>query len=524
MKPYQLTDAREAVSRIRDGSVISFNGIGMIGLAEQFFIEMEKRYLKEGHPRSLTLYSACGLGSQRGEINALAHPGMITCIMVGYIFPYAVFGPAIKANEIEGYNLPQGIISANYREAAAGRPGFYSKVGLNTFADPRQHGCALNEISKRKLVELAETDGGEYLFYRTVKPDVCVLRGTTADPSGNITLEKEVNVSDTLSLAMAVHNNGGLVMVQVERLTDVPADPQAVRIPGALIDCIWVSSDQEQTNLSGYNPYYSGELHAPREIVDQMCIDSLSRGKYPGTKRTPAERIIARRAALELKDSYMINLGIGTPMLAASEALQMGIITDKHHISIETGVMGGVPVPDAFGAVINPDAIYDMASQFDFYEGGGLDATFVGALEIGKTGDVNVIRKGDTLIGAGGFNHVTYSAKKIVVCSKFRVGSGYGFENGNITINDGHADKFVEEVECIALNAQYFRSLGKKIIYVTERCVFELDDEGLVLTEIAPGLHPYFNVLIWIPFPVKVAPRLKNMPAVCFDVDFDAGA
>lgn len=523
MYPRQLTTVEQAVAQIKDGAILSFNGIGMIGLAERFFPAMEQRFQCGGHPNSLTLYSACGLGGKNQEICCLAHPGMVSCIIVGYIFPYAVFAPAIKANKIEGYNLPQGIISTNYREAAAGRPGFYSKIGLHTFADPRQAGCALNEISTQKLVELQKLDGDEYLFYRTVSPDVCVLRGTTADPAGNITMEKEVNVADALSLAMAVHNNGGRVMVQVERLSGIPAYPQAVVIPGALVDDIWLSPDQAQTNLPDESPYYSGQLRAPQQQLDEMCIQNLTRDRMPGKSLTTAERIIARRAALELKDSFMVNLGIGTPMLAASEAAQMGIMTDRHHLSIETGVMGGVPVPDAFGAVINADAIYPMAAQFDLYEGGGLNATFVGALEIDQHGNVNVIRKGDSLIGAGGFHHVTQAAKKVVICSKFRVGSGYASKDGQVTVLDGRADKFVEEVECIALNASYFRSLGKKIIYVTERAVFELDNDGLVLTEVAPGLHPYFSVLAWMPFQVKVASRLKNMPSICFDFQMRSG-
>ena len=389
-------------------------------------------------------------------------------------------------------------------------------MGLHTFADPRQQGCALNKRSDQPLVELREVDGEEYLFYRTVCPTVCVLRGTTADSVGNITMENEVNVADALSIAMAVHNSGGRVMVQVEHLRDDHANPQSVIIPGALVDDIWVSPNQRQTNLPENSLYYCGQLRADEQTVREMCLANLSRERRPGKPLTSAERIIARRAALELQDSFLINLGIGTPMLAASEAMEMGILSDRHHLSIETGVMGGIPAPDVFGAVLNADAIYPMSSQFDLYEGGGLDATLVGALEIDRHGNVNVIRKGGALIGAGGFHHVTQAAKKVVICSKFRVGSGYGWEDGHPTVLDGTTDKFVDEAEYIALNAPYFRSLGKKIIYITERAVFELDDDGLVLTEVAPGLHPYFSVLAYIPFPVKVHPRLKNIPAACF--------
>lgn len=517
MKPRQLTTVAEAVSRIKDGAVFSFNGIGAIGFPDLFFPAMEERFLKEGHPRDLTLYSACGLGTGEYEIRHLAHPGMISCLMVGYILPYSIFAPALKAGEIEGYNLPQGIISMNYRAAAAGRPGFHSKVGLHTFADPRHQGCALNERSKRQMVTVEKVDGEEYLFYRTVRPDVCILRGTTADPRGNITMEREANVADALSMAMATRNNGGQVFVQVERLSDEYANPQQVRIPGGMVDAIWVNAGQPQSNREGYSPYFSGEQRAPKELVDELCLDCLRRDRFPGKPLSAAERVIARRAALELKGCRTVNLGIGTPMLAASEAVEMGILTEDHHLSIETGVMGGVPVPDAFGAVINADAIYDMASQFEFYEGGGLDVSLVGALEIDSHGNVNVIRKGDVLFGAGGFHHVTHSPDKIVVCSRFRRGSGFTLENGRVGLAEGTEDKFVKEVECIALNAPYFRSLGKRLIYVTERCVLELEDDGLVLTEITPGLHPLYSVLQYIPFPVKVARRLRYMPTVCFD-------
>lgn len=518
MKPKQLTTAGEAVSRIRDGATLSFNGIGMIGLAEQFFSAIESRFLSEGHPKGMTLYSACGLGGGSTPIiSRLTHPGMLRCLMVGYIAPYAAFAPQIHSNQIEGYNIPQGIISTNYRAAAAGRPGFFSKIGLHTFADPRHHGCALNQISRRKVVELKEVDGDEYLFYRTVRPDVCVLRGTTADPDGNITFEKEVNVSDSLSLAMAVHNNGGLVMVQVERLSQNHAHPKDVRVPGCLVNAIWLSPDQAQTNLPGYNPYFSGELRAPEELVAQMCADNLTRERMPGKPLGIAEHIIARRAALELRGCKLVNLGIGMPMLAASEARQMGLSFQDLHLSIETGVMGGIPVPDAFGAVINADAIYDMAAQFDLYEGQGLDVSFVGALEIDAAGNVNVSRKGDVLIGVGGFNHVTQAAKKVVICSKFRQGSGYTTENGQIRVLDGKGDKFVREVECISMNAPYFYSLGKELLYITERGVFTLDEHGLILTEVPYGMDPRFSILPLMPFQVRIAPRLKLMPPICFD-------
>ncbi len=525
MEPLQLTTPEEAVSRIPDGATVSFNGIGMIGLPELFFPAIEKRFLSTGHPRGMTLYSACGLGSAgRSEMRCIDHPGMFSCMIVGYIFPYAEFMPAIMAGRMEGYNLPQGIISVNYREAAAGRPGFLSKVGLNTFSDPRREGCRLGPSSHRNLVELMSLDGEEYLFYRTVRPDVCILRGTCADPGGNITMENEVNIADALAIAMATHNNGGRVLVQVERLRDTPADPKSVVIPGAFVTDLWVHPEQMQTNLPGSNDCYTGKKRADGKALREICREALSSDRRPGKGISAAERIIIRRAALELKESRIVNLGIGMPMLAACEAYEMGLLTPEHHLTLETGVLGGIPVPSAFGAVVNPEAIYPMASQFDLYEGGGLDAAFVGAIETDRHGNVNVIRKGNMLFGAGGFQHVTIAARKIVVCSKFRISSGYAEKDGRIELVEGRGDKFVDEVECIAMNAAEYRAMGKRVIYITERAVFELDDDGLVMTEVAPGLHPYFNVLDRIPFPVRVHPRLRPMPSVCFALSPEADA
>ena len=523
MQPKQLTVPERAVMNIKDSDVISFNGIGRIGLPEKFFPAIEARFLKEGHPKDLTLYSACGLGSADNKVvRRIAHPGMFSCMVVGYIAPYAEFMPAIQSGLMEGYNLPQGIISANYREAAAGRPGFYSKIGLNTFSDPRQEGCALGPKKTHNLVELKKLDGEEYLFYRTVRPDVCVLRGTTADPNGNVTMEDEVNIADALSIAMATHNNGGRVMVQVRRLSDTPADPRKVVIPGALITDLWLDPEQKQTNLPD-NPYYTGQQRASAETLYDLCMEALTGERMPGKRVSVAERIIIRRATLELKDSPIVNLGIGMPMLAASEAVAMGILTESHHLTIETGVFGGVPVAAAFGAVLNPEAIYPMADQFNLYEGGGLDAALVGAIETDGSGNVNVIRKDGMLYGAGGFQHVTMAAKKIVICSKFRLSSGFVQKDGKLIPTDGRGDKFVPKIECVAMNAADYLKMGKKLIYVTERAVFEAEEGGLVLTEIGRGLDLQKDVLSWLPFPVKVSRTLKTMPDDCYTFMDDPG-
>ena len=512
----KLTTVQKAVSEIPDNAIIAFNGIGIIGCPEQFFIELEKRFGKTHHPKGLTILSACGLGSYNKDedyMDKLNKPDMVNCIITGHLTAFRSFFSRIKNNTIEAYNLSQGIISMNYREAAARRPGFYSKAGLHTFLDSRHQGAAVNEISKKKLVEVREENGEEYLFYHTIFPDVCVIRGTTADVNGNITSEKEISLTDSLELAMAVHNNGGKVFVQVERTIDVPHNPKDVQIPSQLIDAIWVSPNQKQSNLQGdYSPYYCGKLRAPKIEINELCKQDIER-----ISPQIAERIIARRAALEMTGCKSVNMGIGIPLLVPTEAQLMGISSDDSYISIDTGSMGGIPVPDLFGASLNPDAIYNMASQFAFYEGGALDLSLVGAFQVDKNGNVNVVGNEDTFVGIGGFDHVTLSAKKIIICSRFRVSSGFTAENNTITINHGRADKFVEEIKYISLNAKYLRSLGKEIKYITERGVFEFNGDNLVLTEVIPGVNPRADIFGWLPFPVEIAEFLRPMPAVCYD-------
>jgi propionate CoA-transferase len=514
----KIGDVETAAGLIKDGDIVAVNGAGYLANPELFFASLEKRFLETGSPRSLTLMSSGGTGGRDDCTHAsrLHHPGLVSRLIVGHWDSLRHFMPAVYENKIEAYNLPQGILSYNMHNAAARRPGLMSKIGLHTFLDPRQNGAGLNDVSREELIRLMEWDGEEYLFYKTVYPTVAVIRGTTADPDGNITMEKEAIYIDPLATAMAVKNNGGKVIVQVERLSANYARQTDVRVPGQFVDAIFLSPDQWQTAAEAYNPYYSGELRAPPFLLRQFIQSSMDHNFNGAFKRSECDRIIARRAAQELKKGEFINLGIGIPMLLGLEAVNMGIIDDSVTFSLENGSLGGIPVGDfAFGAVINASALYDQTAQFDFYEGHGLDFTGIGALEIDRFGNVNVTRKGKRIFGIGGFNFTT-TAKRIAVCAKFQVGSGCHMENGRMVYTNGTTGRFVPDVELICLSAGVARQSGQKITYVTERGVFVLGERGLILTETGRDIDPEKDILSQLPFSVEVSPHLKTMSPECY--------
>jgi len=518
----KFVTARQAVELIKDGDLLAVNGIGSIATPESFFEALEQRYLETQSPNGIGFYAMSGLGGRKEWklASRLSHPGLINFMVVGHWDTYRHFFDAVNHNEIEAYNLPQGILSLNLHMAAAKRPGFFSRMGLKTFIDPRQDGGALNEISKRRFMELVEIDNKEYLFYKTIFPNVCAIRGTTADPRGNITFEKEGLLLDPLVMAQAVKNNGGKVIVQVERFSAYPANPKDVRIPTQLIDAIIVCPEQMQTATEKYNPRYSGEIRIPdfqmKMDMEALLDNNVNCDEYG---RSVADRIIARRASLELRDGDMCNLGIGISTLIGIEAYDMKILNDSITFTAEGGTMGGTPVGDyAFGVSINADAIYTQAEQFEYYEGNALTVSFVGALEIDKAGNVNVSKIGDKIFGIGGFNFVTQTPRRVVVCSKFNRGSGYNRDNGCFVPFDGYENKFCEKVESISLSSEFALEEQQEITYVTERAVFKLTNRGIKLIEIAPGLDLEKDILNHMSFMPDIDDHLKVMPQICFEI------
>ncbi len=508
----KIVTAREAVRLIRAGDTVAIGGFGGIGFAEEVIHELGEIYKASdeetgnfGKPTDLTLFFTVGQGNpfKGSGLSRLAQPGLIKRVIGAHFNFVPGIQQLIVGNQIEGYNLPLGPLTHLYRDIAAGKPGHLSRVGLGTFADPRFGGGKLNEKTTEDLIELMTVGGKEYLFYKAVPINVGIIRGTTADPDGNITMEREALTIESLSLAMAAHNSGGLVIAQVERIAEARTlNPRQVKIPGAIVDCIVVTTKPEnhmQTYGTAYSPAFASEVRVPMTSLEAM----------PMTER----KIIARRAAMELRPNSVVNLGVGMPEGIASVAAEEKI-SDLMTLTAEPGVIGGIPAGGLnFGAATNAQAILDMSYQFDFYDGGGLDAAFLGLAQADKEGNLNVSKFGPRLAGAGGFINISQNAKKVVFVGTFTAGDlDVSVVEGKLLIErDGKDKKFVNEVEHRTFSGKYAAENHKDVLYVTERCVFKLTREGLELIEVAPGIDIKRDILDKMDFePIVREPHLMD--------------
>lgn len=505
----QVVTADEAVRRIPDNATVLVVPMP----AEEVYRAFHRVYEQTGSPKDLTVLWAAGLGPLSEEprgMNHFAHAGMVKRVIAGHFGLNHRMMKLIASNQIQAYNLPQGSMCQLYREIAAGRPGLLTRTGLGTFVDPRLEGGKMNSATQdaENLSEVIEIDGREMLFYKRFPCNVGVIRGTSADPEGNITTEREALTMEILEAAMAVKNCGGFVIAQVERLRDTPAHPHSVKVPGIFVDYVVVAQSPEahpHTLFVQYDPSLCGETRVDlRQEISPMTLG--------------VEKVICRRAAMELRPGMMVNLGFGVPMGVAQIAFEEDFI-EKLTFTTEIGVIGGLPEGGRnFGPAKNPSAFISQAAMFDFYDGGGLDATYVGMAQADKDGNVNVSKIGPMAIGCGGFINITQSARKLIFCGEF-VAKGVEsvVENGRLVIRqDGSAMKFVDAVQQITFSGKVARQERRDVLYVTERCVFRLVPEGIMLMEIAPGVDLEKHILDKMGFRPILPDNVPLMPETLF--------
>lgn len=511
MRKIEFVNAEYAASIIQDGARIATGGFVGIGVPESILKAVEKRFLTEGSPKMLKLIYAAGQGDGKEKgLNRFGYEGMVDTVIGGHWGLAPKLGKLAFENKVKGYNLPQGVISQLFRDIAAGKPGTISKVGIGTFVDPSIEGGKINSATTEDIVKNIEIEGEKYLFFKGCKIDVAIIRGTSADEFGNISCEREALTLEGQAIAMAARNSGGKVIVQVERkVKNGSLGPKDIQIPGIMVDYVVVAEDEKdhmQTFGTQFNELY---------VTNNTILDSKNE-----VLELDERKIIARRCAMLLKTSdTILNYGIGMPEGIAEILKEEG--EERHFVpTVEPGAIGGTPAGGLnFGAAISPEAVISQPSQFDFYDGGGIDMAFLGLAQCDINGNINVSKFGPKLAGCGGFINITQNAKNVVFCGTFTAGGlKIRTEAGKLVIeNEGKVKKFIPKVEQITFSGNFARENNKIITYVTERAVFELRKEGLTLTEIAPGIELEKDILAQMDFKPIIAKDLKFMDEKIFN-------
>lgn len=512
-----MLSAPEAAALIADGQTVGSTGFSMTGVAEALYRAVEARFLAEGHPRDLTLVHSAGQSDRVNGMQHWAQPGLLARIIGSHWGMAPKMAELIVADGLACHCLPQGQLTHLYRAIAGGQPGLVSTIGLHTFVDPRRQGGRVNAraMAEPALVELVTLGGQEALWYKAFPIHVAIVRGTVADTAGNVTADEEPLRLEVLALAQAAKNSGGIVICQVKRLVEPGALlPLQIAIPGMLVDVLVVAESPEET----HRQTSSWAFHAPLLAAGGGRVDLPAPPEGTLGPVLDERTVIGRRAALELFPGALVNLGTGIPGDAVGPVASDEGVADRIVLSIESGTAGGIPAGGGdFGVAQFPDSIIGHAEQFDYYNGGAVDLCYMGAGEIDRRGNVNVSKLGGRMTGCGGFIDITQPARKVVFCATFSSG-GLRVTTGDgelRVLQEGRYPKFVREVAQVTFSAEEALRRRQPVLYVTERAVFQLTDEGLRLVEIAPGIDLQRDVLHLLPFALLVAdPLLRIDPAV----------
>lgn len=515
----KIISSEQAARLVRDGAIVSVSSSSGLGCPDAVLKAIGERYDREGQPKNLMTLHPIAAGDMYGikGIDHLAKPGLLKRILAGSYpsgpssLPMPAIWRMVTNNEVEAYNIPSGVMFDMHRDAAARRPGVLTDVGIGTFVDPEQQGCAMNAAAAAwPIVRRVKFDGREWLFFPAIPPDVTIIRATTADERGNLTYEHEGALLGGLDQALAARNNGGIVIAQVKRVVEAGSlRPHDVRVPCNLVDYIVVEPEQWQTTQTRYDAAISGEIRQPLSTF--------------ANQDWSLEKVIARRAAMELRAGQDVNLGFGisanVPRILLEEGLH-GEVT----WAIEQGAVGGMPLLGfAFGCASNADAIVASPHQFTYFQGGGFDVALLSFLQIDAHGSVNVSKLGAKpylTAGCGGFVDITAHARRIVFSGFFTAGAEILIEDQKLRIvKEGRTRKLVAAAEHITFSGSVGLERGQRVRYVTERCVIDLEKNGLVVKEIAPGIDLQRDVLALAEFPLGVSPDLKLMDARLFRLE-----
>ena len=508
----KVMKVNDVLTYLKDGSTLTTVGFNVAGCCQAILNEIERSFLETGKPGNLTYLHSAGQSNSEFGTKSLAHKGLVKRIIGAHWGLCPSWEQMIVNNELEAFCMPQGQLLHLYRAMAANKPGSFSKIGIDTFIDPRIEGGKMNDLSKQceDLIELIELHDETYLFYKSQPIDVALIRGTTADENGNVTMEEEGVLLEALAVAQATKANGGKVFVQVKSLVKRGSlHPKHIVVPGINVDGIIVAENPDvehrQAYSDVYNPFISGDLKSPVSSIKPLPLS--------------VRKVIGRRAAMELFPNAVINVGTGIPGDTVGSVANEEGISESLTFTMESGVIGGVSKGGLdFGVALNAEAIIEHTSQFDFYCGSGVDIAYMGLAEADRDANVNASKFGKKAAGCGGFIDITQSARKVVFCATFTAGGlEVGFDDGKLQIiNEGKSKKFLNQVNQITFSGNYARNRQQAVLFVTERAVFEVRSEGLTLIEIAPGIDLEKDVLNNMAFRPLIADDLKVMDACMF--------